>query len=127
MTSSDPRSFDYKREYNKEAINLKRLILILVIDFIISIILYYISKKILYIFLFNFIYILICSKYIIILLIKLYQRFAPISIRSKCRFEPSCSNYMLQCLEKYGLFKGLKKGINRLKRCNIDNGGFDYP
>ena len=59
--------------------------------------------------------------------VKLYQRFAPEAIRRKCRFEPSCSQYMLLSIEKYGVWKGLPKGINRLRRCNINNGGFDEP
>lgn len=59
--------------------------------------------------------------------VKLYQCFAPEAIRRKCRFEPSCSQYMILSLKKYGLRRGLSKGIGRLKRCNMDNGGFDEP
>lgn len=125
--SNDPRSYEYERIYNKVPINKKRLFVILFIDLIITSITYLIFKKISIIIITNIIYYLICFKYILIFLVKIYQKIAPISIRSKCRFEPSCSNYMLQSLEKYGLFKGLKKGINRLKRCNINNGGYDYP
>lgn len=66
-------------------------------------------------------------KRITICLIKIYQRYTPASIRNKCRFEPSCSEYMLLVIEKYGLMKGLQKGISRLKRCNINGGGFDFP
>lgn len=66
-------------------------------------------------------------KRILICMVHIYQRYAPASVRKKCRFEPSCSEYMIQSLEKYGLFRGLKKGINRLNRCDIPNGGFDYP
>lgn len=127
MNSSDPRSFYYQRIYNKEPINIKRLAIIISTDLVITIILYYFLKKMIFIIVFNLIYILICLKYILILAIKLYQRFAPISIRSKCRFEPSCSNYAIQCLEKYGLFVGIKKSIYRIKRCNISDGGYDYP
>ena len=76
---------------------------------------------------FNIGYILLCLKDIFLFLIKIYQRVAPISLRDKCRFEPSCSNYMLQSIEKYGLCRGLKKGISRIKRCNINDGGYDYP
>lgn len=123
----DPRSYDYKRIYNKEPINKLRFFLIICIDFSLSVLCYFLFKKIIIVFLFNFIYYLLLLKYVLIFIVKLYQKIAPISIRSKCRFEPSCSNYMLQSLEKYGLLKGLKKGINRLKRCNIDNGGYDYP
>lgn len=125
--TEDPRSCSYERVYNKEPINKKRLLTILFINLILNIIICFIIKKTSVIILINIIYYLLCIKYIIIFLVKIYQKVAPISIRSKCRFEPSCSNYMLQCLEKYGLFKGLKKGINRLKRCNITDGGYDYP
>ena len=70
---------------------------------------------------------LILAKPIIIGLIKLYQRFAPEAVRMRCRFEPSCSEYMQQSIRKYGLLQGLKKGIRRLKRCNVNGGGFDPP
>ena len=66
-------------------------------------------------------------KSILICLVRIYQRYAPEDIRNKCRFEPSCSEYMILSLEKYGLIKGLTKGICRLTRCNVHNGGFDYP
>lgn len=125
--SNDPRSYEYKRNYNKESINKKRLFLIIFIDVLISSIALYISKKYIIILLINIVYFLIILKYVLIFVIKLYQKIAPINIRNKCRFEPSCSNYMLQSLEKYGLYKGLSKGINRLKRCNINNGGYDFP
>lgn len=59
--------------------------------------------------------------------VKIYQRFAPASIRCKCRFEPSCSQYMILSLQKFGVVKGLKKGVGRLRRCNVDHGGFDPP
>ena len=66
-------------------------------------------------------------KRILICLVRIYQRYAPDSIRDKCRFEPSCSEYMILSLEKYGVVKGLAKGVKRLTRCNINGGGFDYP
>ena len=69
----------------------------------------------------------LCLKRILICLVMIYQRFAPVSVRNKCRFEPSCSQYMILSLQKHGLVKGLVKGIDRLKRCNTSGGGFDYP
>ena len=72
-------------------------------------------------------YILLAAKRILIYVIRIYQRYAPNSLRNKCRFEPSCSEYMILAIEKYGLIKGLQKGICRLKRCNINGGGFDFP
>lgn len=72
-------------------------------------------------------YVLLNLKRAIICLVRIYQRYAPDAIRKKCRFEPSCSQYMILSLEKYGLWKGLFRGIGRLRRCNIDHGGFEMP
>lgn len=69
----------------------------------------------------------ITIKRVTISLILLYQALASEEKRTQCRFEPSCSNYMLQAIEKYGYVKGLLKGIDRLRRCHYPNGGVDYP
>ncbi|MCK4269442.1 MAG: membrane protein insertion efficiency factor YidD [Methanogenium sp.] len=47
----------------------------------------------------------------------------------KCRFYPTCSDYMILAIQKYGLLKGIKKGINRIRRCRPDNyeSCIDYP
>nr|DAJ56311.1 MAG TPA: hemolytic domain protein [Bacteriophage sp.] len=60
-------------------------------------------------------------------LILLYQYLAPAKIRNGCRFEPSCSNYAILALRKYGFLRGWKMAFNRLKRCKYPNGGDDYP
>lgn len=60
-------------------------------------------------------------------LILLYQYLAPVKIRNGCRFEPSCSNYAILALRKYGFLRGWKVAFNRLKRCKYPNGGEDYP
>lgn len=70
---------------------------------------------------------LACLKRGIIGAIRIYQRYAPACLRNKCRFEPSCSQYMILSLEKYGLIRGLRKGVDRLRRCNVHGGGFDDP
>jgi uncharacterized protein len=45
---------------------------------------------------------------------------------SSCRFEPSCSRYTEQAIQKYGLFKGSWMGAQRIARCHPWNpGGFD--
>lgn len=59
--------------------------------------------------------------------IKLYQRLAPQKIRDACRFEPTCSNYAILALQKYGFLKGWKMALNRLRRCKYPNGGEDLP
>lgn len=43
-----------------------------------------------------------------------------------CRFYPSCSNYSLQAIEEFGIFKGLVLTIKRVSRCHPFNpGGLD--
>ncbi len=54
-------------------------------------------------------------------------RYAAPQIRLACVFEPSCSEYMILALAKYGLIRGGYKGICRLLRCHYPNGGEDYP
>ena len=58
-------------------------------------------------------------------LVLLYKAFAPMSVRDKCRFEPTCSTYMIMAIRKYGLIVGLCKGIKRISRCKPPNGGID--
>jgi putative membrane protein insertion efficiency factor len=70
---------------------------------------------------------LIYKKRIIFWGIKVYQRYAPARLRASCLFVPSCSEYMVQAIEKYGVFNGLYRGIKRLFRCHYPNGGYDYP
>ena len=59
--------------------------------------------------------------------IRVYQRYAPDDIRLACVFEPSCSEYMILSIKKYGVIRGAIKGVERLKRCHLPNGGEDYP
>jgi len=64
-------------------------------------------------------------KKILIKLIELYQ-LTPISVHSNCKFTPTCSEYMKKSIEKYGVIKGLFKGIKRILRCNpFNKGGYD--
>jgi len=45
---------------------------------------------------------------------------------SSCRFEPSCSRYTEQAIQKYGLLRGSWMGAQRISRCHPWNpGGFD--
>jgi uncharacterized protein len=60
-------------------------------------------------------------------IIFLYQKWAPSRIRESCRYEPSCSNYTLLALDKYGSIRGVYKGFDRICRCKYPQGGIDYP
>lgn len=43
-----------------------------------------------------------------------------------CRFYPTCSEYTLEALEKYGVLKGGFMAIKRILRCNpFNKGGYD--
>lgn len=54
----------------------------------------------------------------IIALIKLYQKITPTYIRGVCRYMPTCSEYAIEALEKYGVFKGSYLSIRRIIKCN---------
>jgi len=68
-------------------------------------------------------------KRMMIFAVLIYQAKAPDEIRLRCTFTPSCSEYMIASLEKYGAVAGLTKGLKRLSRCRNSNGyGYeDYP
>lgn len=43
-----------------------------------------------------------------------------------CKFEPTCSEYAKQAIEKYGVFRGTWKSFKRIMRCNpFSKGGYD--
>lgn len=71
--------------------------------------------------------ILCFGKQVVSYLIKCYQALAPEAVRNRCRYEPSCSQYMLLALEKYGFWKGLSKGLRRWSGCKPPAGGYDMP
>lgn len=68
-------------------------------------------------------------KKVLIFFIKGYQKWiSPIFkfFGIHCKFYPSCSNYMLQAIQKYGACKGVFLGIKRLLRCHpFAKGGYD--
>jgi len=73
-------------------------------------------------------------KRIIIYIIKIYQNIFSLDqgILSRlfavkvCRFTPTCSQYTIEAIEKYGVLKGLYLGFLRILRCNpFSKGGYD--
>jgi putative component of membrane protein insertase Oxa1/YidC/SpoIIIJ protein YidD len=71
---------------------------------------------------------MICSKRIIIGLVRLYQHYAPEYVRRKCLLMPTCSEYMILAVQKYGTLRGLYKGIYRLLiTCRGTVYKIDYP
>jgi len=59
-------------------------------------------------------------------LIRAYQRFLSPTLPPSCRFHPSCSQYALEAVTRYGALKGSWLAARRLVRCHpFHPGGFD--
>lgn len=55
-----------------------------------------------------------------------YQRFVSPALPRHCKYEPTCSEYASQALQRYGMLRGLVLAGWRLLRCNPwSHGGFD--
>ena len=58
--------------------------------------------------------------------IKLYQRVISPAVGQRCRYYPSCSDYAVQAIERFGILRGLVLAGWRLLRCNPwSHGGLD--
>ena len=65
-------------------------------------------------------------KQILITLVRIYQVALSPLLGNWCRFEPTCSNYFIEALQKKGVLKGVALGIFRILRCNpFCRGGYD--
>ena len=65
-------------------------------------------------------------KLLLLALIRIYKYMISPFLGSRCRFFPSCSEYALEAVDKYGAFKGACLGLKRIFRCHPWNtGGFD--
>ena len=58
--------------------------------------------------------------------LRFYKRFLSPLLPSACRFHPTCSEYMLEAVDRYGVLRGVGMGLKRLSRCHpLCQGGFD--
>ena len=65
-------------------------------------------------------------KKLLIKLIRLYQKYISPMKRTKCPYIPTCSQYALEAIEKYGALKGGWLAFRRILRCNpFHKGGYD--
>lgn len=65
-------------------------------------------------------------KKILILLVKLYRYIVSPMMPMSCRFVPTCSEYSIEALNKYGIVKGLYLTVRRILRCHpFHPGGYD--
>jgi putative membrane protein insertion efficiency factor len=66
-------------------------------------------------------------KKIALALIKGYKILISPLLGRNCRFYPTCSEYMHEAIQKYGLFKGISLGTRRLLKCHpFHAGGVDH-
>ena len=65
-------------------------------------------------------------RQLLVALIRAYQRFLSPALPPSCRFHPSCSQYALEAVTRYGALRGAWLAVRRLARCHpFHPGGFD--
>ena len=65
-------------------------------------------------------------KALIIAFVKLYQYLVSAVLPASCRFSPSCSDYSIDALKRYGAVKGSYLTIKRILKCHpFHPGGYD--
>ena len=66
-------------------------------------------------------------KAIVLSTLRVYQILvSPILPPQTCRFHPSCSQYMMDAVTKYGVLRGIWRGLKRIARCHpFHPGGYD--
>ena len=65
-------------------------------------------------------------KSLLIALIRWYQRHISSHTKAACRFTPTCSQYAIEAIERFGAWKGFGLAVWRIMRCNPLGGhGYD--
>jgi hypothetical protein len=65
-------------------------------------------------------------KFVVLSFLQLYKTFLSPFLPPSCRFEPTCSTYAKEAVEKYGALKGTWLGVKRILRCQpFCKGGYD--
>ena len=57
-------------------------------------------------------------KLFFIIPIKIYQLLLSPFIGKSCRFEPTCSTYSIETINRYGIIKGVSLSLNRILKCH---------
>ena len=65
-------------------------------------------------------------KKLLLALIRVYQKYVSPAFPPRCRFIPTCSQYAVEAIEKYGALKGGWLALKRILRCHpFHEGGYD--
>jgi putative membrane protein insertion efficiency factor len=65
-------------------------------------------------------------KWIAVHLLKFYKYVVSPMLPPACRFTPTCSEYTVEAIGRYGIIKGAWLGVKRLSRCHpFSDGGYD--
>jgi uncharacterized protein len=67
------------------------------------------------------------ARAVVVAPVRLYQRFISPAIPQRCKYHPSCSQYAVTAIRRYGILRGLVLSAWRLLRCNPwSHGGVDF-
>jgi len=65
-------------------------------------------------------------KKLLIYFVRAYQLLISPLLGANCRFHPTCSQYMIDAIDRFGVFKGMWLGMRRLSHCHPwHEGGLD--
>jgi len=65
-------------------------------------------------------------KFLLLDILRVYKAFVSPFLLPACRFEPTCSQYAREAVERYGAIKGTWLGAKRILRCQpLCKGGYD--
>ena len=67
------------------------------------------------------------ARAVLIAPVRLYQRIVSPALAPRCRYHPSCSEYAVEAVRRYGVFRGVVLAVWRVLRCNPwSHGGVDH-
>ncbi|HEY7913233.1 MAG TPA: membrane protein insertion efficiency factor YidD [Blastocatellia bacterium] len=65
-------------------------------------------------------------KFVLLFLLRIYKALISPLLPPSCRFTPTCSEYAMEAIKKYGALRGSYMGLRRLLRCHpFHSGGYD--
>lgn len=63
---------------------------------------------------------------LLIFILRSYKQWISPMLPGACRFQPTCSEYMREAVERHGAIRGVALGVVRLSKCHpFHSGGFD--